>query len=459
MSRLNTLYDISNILLERSKTEDILFLLLTVTTIGDAFGFNRAFAFLYDQEFNVFRGRMCVAPIDGSDANEIWNNMKALDKCSLREKLMLSLSKSNLEESWTLNQTFLNTVIPNSKYCKLFFNVFSKKESINIRDINTKEVEQLKNYITMIGDYPFAIIPIMNSTKCIGMIVVDNPYNNKPIPDSDLEYLKMFGRQAAVAIEYSALYNEIDKNNNELNRAKKRLLDLQSLAIIGEMSASITHNLRNFIVPIAGFSNRLIKVAKEDNIKNYANIIYEEVEKLENYIKKNLSFAKSINLSVVEIDLEDLIKYLTVLTSEYIKKSVKDIRFFAIRNTKVNKVHWDYERINEVIMNLIVNAIDAIEISNTKFNTAIISLIFDDNDYKDSIIDISIENTHSYITEDVLKQIFTPFFTTKSHGVGIGLATSKRIVEAHNGSIDIQTSNKYFEVTNFSISIPISLNY
>ena len=54
MSRLNTLYDISNILLERSKTEDILFLLLTIATIGDVFAFNRAFAFLYDKEFNVF---------------------------------------------------------------------------------------------------------------------------------------------------------------------------------------------------------------------------------------------------------------------------------------------------------------------------------------------------------------------------------------------------------------------
>ena len=459
MSRLNTLYDISNILLERSKTEDILFLLLTVTTIGEAFAFNRAFAFLYDEEFNVFRGRMCVAPRDGSDANEIWNNMKALDKCSLREKLMISLSKSNLEESWTLNQTFLNTVIPNSKYCKLFFNVFTKKESINIKDVhNNEKVKQLQNYITIIGDYPFAIIPIMNATKCIGMIVVDNPYNNMPIPDNDLEYLKMFGRQAAVALEYSALYNKIDKNNNELNRAKKRLLDLQSLAIIGEMSASITHNLRNFIVPIAGFANRLIKVSKDDNVKNYANIIYNEVEKLENYIKKNLSFAKSINLTIVEIDIDELIKYLTLIAYEYIKKNAKDIRFFAFKNTKESKVYWDYERINEVIMNLIVNAIDAIEMSNTKYESAIISLIFDDNDYKDSIIDITVENTHSYIKEDVLKQIFTPFFTTKSHGVGIGLATSKRIVEAHNGSIDIKTSNKYFEVTNFIISIPVSLN-
>ena len=155
MSRLSTLYDISNILLERSKPEDILFMLLTIATIGDVFAFNRAFAFLYDKEFNVFRGRMCVAPKDGENAGDIWNhmnsvdksiretllhkqyygkdilsNMKNIDKYALREKLMLSLDRNNLEASWDLNQKFLNTVIPNSEKCQLFFDLFNKAEAV-----------------------------------------------------------------------------------------------------------------------------------------------------------------------------------------------------------------------------------------------------------------------------------------------------------------------------------------
>ena len=455
MSRLNTLYDISNILLERSKTEDILFLLLTITTIGDVFAFNRAFAFLYDKEFNVFRGRMCVAPKNAQDAGMIWSNMQNLDKYALREKLMLSFDKRSMEDSWDLNQKFLNTVIPNNENCKLFYDVFNNKNRINITNINTEEVNQIKKYTDIFGDCPFAIIPIMNATNCIGMIVVDNPYNGKSIPEDDLDYLKMFGRQAAVALEYSSLYNEIEKNNNALKAAEKTLLDLKSLAIIGEMSSSMAHNLRNFIVPIAGFANRLVKVSKDENIKNYAQIIANEVENLENYLKRNLSFAKSINLEVDNIKIDDMIKYLTILANEYIKKSGKKIKFYALKITKKEVVRWDYDRMNEVIFNLIINAIDAI---NDNDEDSIISVIFDDNAYRESIIDIIVENTNSYIEPEVAEKIFTPFFTTKSHGVGIGLAISKRIVEAHGGSMIIKSVDEHFKITTFFVSMPINLN-
>lgn len=368
---------------------------------------------------------------------------------------MLSFDKRSMEDSWDLNQKFLNTVIPNNENCKLFFDVFNNKNSINITNTNTEEVEQIKQYTDIFGYCPFAIIPIMNATNCIGMVVVDNSYNGKPIPEDDLDYLKMFGRQAAVALEYSYLYNEIEKNNNALKAAEKSLLDLKSLAIIGEMSSSMAHNLRNFIVPIAGFANRLVKVSKEENIKNYAQIIANEVENLENYLRRNLSFAKSINLEVDNIKIDDMIKYLTILAKEYIKKSGKNIKFYAIKITKEDVVKWDYDRMNEVIFNLIINAIDAI---NDGDEDSIISVIFDDNAYRESIIDIIVENTNSYIEPELAEKVFTPFFTTKSHGVGIGLAISKRIVEAHGGSMVIKSVNSPSKITTFFVSIPVNLN-
>ena len=454
MNRLSALYDISNILLERSKTEDILFILLTIATIGDVFAFNRAFAFLYDKEFNVFRGRMCIAPKDIHDAGNIWNRMRDMDKYALREKLMLSFERKDFEGSWDLNQKFLNTVIPNNEQCQLFSYVFNNKETINVKSVGDKWAEQLRNYTDIFGENPFAIIPIMDSNNCVGMIVVDNIYNNVPISDDDLDYLKMFGRQAAVALEYSYLYNEIEKSGNDLKAAQKNLLDIKSLAIIGEMSSSMAHNLRNFIVPISGFASRLVKVSSDEKTSEYAKIIVEEIEKLENYIQKNLSFAKSINLVPETVKIDDMVKYIGVLAKEYIKKSGKKIKFYAIKTSKEDAVRWDYNRMNDVIINLIINAIDAIEDENE----AIISVIFADNPYRESIIDIIVENTNSYIEEETIKKLFTPFFTTKSHGVGIGLAVSKRIVEAHGGSITVKSVNEDFQSTTFFIAMPIELD-
>ena len=454
MNRLSALYDISNILLERSKTEDILFILLTIATIGDVFAFNRAFAFLYDKEFNVFRGRMCIAPKDTSDAGNIWNKMKTMDKYGLREKLMLSFERSDLEGSWDLNQKFLNTVIPNNEQCQLFSYIFENKESINVKSVEDKWAEQIRSYTDIFGYNPFAIIPIMDANNCMGMMVVDNIYNNVPITDDDLEYLKMFGRQAAVALEYSHLYNEIEKSHNDLKAAQKSLFDIKSLAMIGEMSSSMAHNLRNFVVPISGFANRLVKVSSDEKTSEYAKIIVEEINKLENYIQRNLTFAKSINLVPETVKVDDIIKYINILAKEYIKKSGKKIKFYAVNATKENSVRWDYNRMNDVIINLIINAIDAIEDEKD----AIISATFSDNSYKESMIDIIVENTNSYIEEDIIKKLFTPFFTTKSHGIGIGLAVSKRIVEAHGGSIAVKSVNGNFKATTFIITMPVELN-
>lgn len=456
MSRLNTLYDISNVLLERSKTEDILFLLLTVTTIGDVFAFNRAFAFLYDKEFNVFRGRMCVAPKDAQDANNIWSSMQERDKYGLREKLLLTLGEKSFQSSWDLNRKFLNTVIPNNDNCELFEKVYSTKNSVNITKIeNNILVEQVKKYTGMFGDFPFAVIPIVNAAKCIGMIVVDNSYTHNAIPDDDLDYLRMFGRQASVALEYSELYNSIEKSNVALKAAQKSLLDAQHLALIGEMSSSIAHNLRNFIVPIAGFANRLVKVSEDEKVKNYAKIIANEVDKLEIYIRKNLSFAKTINLEPEDIKIETLLESLSILAKEHIKKRGKNIKFFTSHVTKENAVYWDYERINEALLDLIVNATDAIESEDMAF----ISIIISDNTYNESMLDIIVENTNSYIEPEMMDRILAPFFTTKSHGVGIGLPICKRIIEAHGGSLMIKSAKNDFSATSFFMTIPSRLAY
>ena len=155
------------------------------------------------------------------------------------------------------------------------------------------------------------------------------------------------------------------------------------------------------------------------------------------------------------IKIDDMIKYLTILSNEYIKKSGKNIKFYAVKITKEDVVKWDYDRMNEVIFNLIINAIDAI---NEGDEDSIISVIFDDNAYRESIIDIIVENTNSYIEPELAEKVFTPFFTTKSHGVGIGLAISKRIVEAHGGSMVIKSVNSPSKITTFFVSIPVNLN-
>lgn len=130
---------------------------------------------------------------------------------------------------------------------------------------------------------------------------------------------------------------------------------------------------------------------------------------METYIRRNLTFAKSINLVPESIKVDDIVKYITVLAKEYIKKSEKKIKFYAVKTIKEEFVRWDYSRMNDVIINLIINAIDAIE----NENDAMISVTFADNSYKESMIDIIVENTNSYIEPETINKLFTPFLLQK----------------------------------------------
>ena len=450
---LNKLYDVSNILLDKSKEDDILYVLLTMTTIGDVFAFNRAFAFLYDKEFNVFRGKMSVAPDNAFDAGIIWEEMKNKNTYGLREKLFVLMSEHTMENSSYLNDNIISMTIPNSEKCSLFHEVYNTHNSINITDItNDEKIEELKQYTNdIIGHKPFAIIPIINAFECTGIIVVDNRFNNAPIPDDDLNYLKMFSRQASISIEYSALYNKIEKADRDLKEANKNLVDSRNLALIGEMTSSIAHNLRNFMVPIAGFANRLIKYSTDEKSITYAKIIAKEVEQLEIYVKKNLSLSKSFNLEIESISINELLASLTLLTNEYIKKQNKGIKFFESNTLGEIELYWDYSRIHEALFDLIINAIDAIQ----DYDLAFISIIIKANKFRDNIIDIVVENTNSYIDPSIIDKIFTPFFSTKSHGIGIGLATCKRIIEGHGGSIAVESKKSNSEITTFFISLPM----
>ena len=191
-----------------------------------------------------------------------------------------------------------------------------------------------------------------------------------------------------------------------------------------------------------------------DYFKQYL-IVGGMPQAVETYIKtKSFKEVDLIKRDILNLYKDDIVKYITVLAKEYIKKSEKKIKFYAVKTTKEEFVRWDYSRMNDVIINLIINAIDAIE----NENDAIISVTFADNSYKESMIDIIVENTNSYIEPETINKLFTPFFTTKSHGVGIGLAVSKRIVEAHGGSIMAKSVKNNFEATAFFITMPVELS-
>jgi len=229
---------------------------------------------------------------------------------------------------------------------------------------------------------------------------------------------------------------------NEIRRREK-------LSTLGEMSARVAHEIRNPLSVIGGFTQRMSKSFEEGDegktIK-YLGIIEGEVKRLEKIVEEILEFSRPLKrLEFDIVDIDTVIEDLTVLYEE--KMDSKGIRLKKIVNS-VN-VMVDVSRIKQAMINLIQNAIDAskgyIEITTEQ---------------TDESLKIKFLNDGELLDKQTEEKIFSPFFTTKVSGTGLGLPITKKIIEEeHNGSLTIDREVRQDrEYTVFIIEIPMHLS-
>ncbi len=230
-----------------------------------------------------------------------------------------------------------------------------------------------------------------------------------------------------------------------LGQAEKQLHTYEKMALIGKMATIINHELRNVFAGI----QMSVSYLKNKGINDRPNIAdyLKDIENGLNYANEilsnllRLSYPKKIILSDVDLNfiLEDL------LSSLNIQGMVKNNRVEVIKklDTAVPRIKADGLQIREVFLNLIINSLQAmpeggkLEIISRK-----------DKDF----LKVEVLDTGGGIPQETLEHIFTPFFTTKSKGMGLGLCISKDIIEAHKGTIKIDTDSAVF--TKFIIELP-----
>ncbi len=210
---------------------------------------------------------------------------------------------------------------------------------------------------------------------------------------------------------------------------EKQLKEKEHLALIGEMAAGIAHELRNPLASISG-SVQFLKneIILEDEHKNLMNIIVKESKRLSNSIEEFLEYTKSTPLNKETFDLSNLLNEIVTL----ININSKNIKFIKRFNENV-KIFADEKKIKQVVWNLLANSVKAIK--------------------EDGIIEITIiqgTNTSLYIKDNgigiekkELKNIFTPFYSKFTSGIGLGMSIVNRIINEHNARIKV-TSDKNF---------------
>ncbi len=245
-------------------------------------------------------------------------------------------------------------------------------------------------------------------------------------------------------------YLFVQRDITEFKNLEKKFYESQKLAAVGQLSAGIAHEVRN---PLSSIKMSLQILEKrmnpEGNDLKRFRIAQREVEHLENLVNDVLIYAKPMAPKKEMADLQRILERSLSLCEQYIKE--KQIQVKTNYDTEFPLLAIDAAMVEQALINLYRNAVDAMEVGGTlSISARLLS-----REHREALIEI--RDDGSGIAEEDMVHLFNPFFTKKQYGTGLGLTQVKKIIELHEGTIDvISEKGKGTEVT---ITLPVSENY
>jgi two-component system NtrC family sensor kinase len=241
------------------------------------------------------------------------------------------------------------------------------------------------------------------------------------------------------------LQSRVSQSNAELEEAHKQLLSYERMAAMGRMAAALSHELRNVFAEIQTAAYNLKNKAGKDfpQLAGPLKGIDDALTHANSLLTDILKFSHPKQLVLSEVDINYLIEDL--LSSADLKDQFRNhnIRIIKDLGPDIPKLNIDGIQMREVVSNLVTNAIHAMP-GGGKIN------IVTQNDQ--GLIRIKVTDTGLGMSQETLDNLFTPFFTTKNRGLGLGLCISKAIVESHGGHIQVHSGLN--EGTTFIVSLP-----
>jgi two-component system sensor histidine kinase HydH len=250
-----------------------------------------------------------------------------------------------------------------------------------------------------------------------------------------------------LAIMNQTYREDLVRKMQELERSQyeQRISEAEHLASIGQLAASLAHEIKN---PLAGISGAIQVLGNGLGLDHpHREIISEalrQIDRLDAAVKDLLIYARPKPPEKVRVDLVEVIGHALVLLRE--EPAFRDVRVLCDGMDEPCPVMVDESQLHQVITNLLLNAAHACERGGT-VRCAVKPV--------EAMVRLTVADDGCGMPSDVLVRVFEPFYTTKSRGTGLGLSICKRIVEAHNGAMDIES--RVGKGTRVTVEIPAGL--
>ncbi len=252
---------------------------------------------------------------------------------------------------------------------------------------------------------------------------------------------------AALSQTVRGLIQDVDLTHMQLEKSRDHLLQSEKMAMVGKLAAGTAHSIRN---PLTSVKMRLFSLTRSleltDVQKEDFDVISQEIRHIDHIVQNFLEFSRPPRLKMQQISPSVIVDMAIQLLAHRLKSY--DVTVNVERRRPLPDVMADPEQFKEVLVNLMVNACEAMG------GHGVITIRETENaKAAPPAVRIRISDTGPGVSEDAAENIFQPFFTTKEEGTGLGLSIVSRIIDEHNGAISVESVEG--RGATFIITLPI----
>jgi PAS domain S-box-containing protein len=227
---------------------------------------------------------------------------------------------------------------------------------------------------------------------------------------------------------------------------ERQLVDTEHLATLGELSAGLAHEIKNPLAGIKGAIDVIRDSLSPDDVhREILGDVLHEVTRIDKIVRDLLNYAKPKPPSHSEINLPETAQRIVAMARKSSKKEEAH-SIQVVEQTEIPRFTGDETQLEQVLLNLLLNALNAMPSGGL----IQVRLAYDRETY---CVRVEVEDNGPGIPEEIRRKVFQPFFTTRSDGTGLGLATCLKNIQYHGGNIDFRSDAGHG--TTFVVSIPL----
>ncbi len=274
---------------------------------------------------------------------------------------------------------------------------------------------------------------------------------SKQLANGDLDAkvaIKSQDEFGELANSFNSMASALKERDEQLKEyTKSKIMESERLAIIGQLAANVAHEINNPLQGIVTYSHLLLEtMPNEEWSRGNLEKIVTQANRCRDIIRGLLDFSRQRKIEKRLYDINNVIKECVSLLEN--QALFQNIQIIKKLDPKLPGIVFDPSQVERVFLNIIINAAEAMEgngklVLTTRYNSV------------ERMVEIAFTDTGPGISKENLEKVFSPFFTTKDvgHGVGLGLAISYGIVKEHKGTITVES--KVGKGTTFTVKLPM----